>query len=557
MVERTLLSFPSQLQLIERLQHLLYLSSSMVFISGEKGGGKSTLIEQLSNQLPNQTQQAFITLSEPSTVTQVRQQIISQLFEQPLFDADDRLTSSLLLLKEKQSEDVARVVVIDNAHLLPEQILIELAEVIKQKEVITDQEINFILLSDESTNKKIIDSINISVDNQSVATLAFKLAPLSDGEAKQLLNHRFAQVGYSAQVEHKDALTKQLLACQGVPEKILSLATKLSSGQLETKKPLWLKTRFPAILLMLLLVAIAGVLASYLYPLFIKNREQPEALIEEQVKLLEEIQVSEIVTEAQSVAESTELLAGKWSNNKNAIENNQLSVGVADSGERVTIPESEIAVSNKQKTALVIEESQVLEQAEPSVAEESFSIERPTVDINQPKPPQKTVIEAVKPATVIHESALQSVEAITAIESNKQAEVVVLTESSELEESVQVEKRELVREVAQKSQQNNSAFTNPALLLEIKSNIFTLQLSGMSTEKALQEFIKQYQLPRKNVYLYQTLRNGKPWYVVIYGQFKTRQAANLVAKKLPGSLAKLDSWVKKYASVHRDLMLNE
>ncbi|MCP5080054.1 MAG: ATP-binding protein, partial [Psychromonas sp.] len=222
MVERTLISFPSQLQLIERLQHLLYLSSSMVFISGEKGSGKSTLIEQLSNQLPNQTQQAFITLSEPSTVAQVRQQIISQLFDPPLFDADDRLTNSLLILKEKQSEDVARVVVIDNAQLLPEQILIELAEVIKQKAFITDHEINFILLSDESTNKRFIDSINSSVDHQSVSTLTFKLAPLSNGEAKQLLNHRFVQVGYSAQVEHKDALTKQLLACQGIPEKILT-----------------------------------------------------------------------------------------------------------------------------------------------------------------------------------------------------------------------------------------------------------------------------------------------------------------------------------------------
>ena len=72
MVERTLISFPSQLQLIERLQHLLYLSSSMVFISGEKGSGKSTLIEQLSNQLPNKTQQAFITLVEPTSIAQLR-----------------------------------------------------------------------------------------------------------------------------------------------------------------------------------------------------------------------------------------------------------------------------------------------------------------------------------------------------------------------------------------------------------------------------------------------------------------------------------------------------
>ena len=92
----------------------------MVFISGEQGSGKSTLVEQLSNQLPDKTQQAFIRLAEPISAAQIRQKVISQFFEQPLFDADDSLLNSLLLLKKKQTSDIARVMVIDNAQLLPE-----------------------------------------------------------------------------------------------------------------------------------------------------------------------------------------------------------------------------------------------------------------------------------------------------------------------------------------------------------------------------------------------------------------------------------------------------
>ena len=62
MVERTLISLPSQLQLIERLQHIIYLSSSLIFVSGEAGSGKSTLTENVSNALPSDLQQVYISL---------------------------------------------------------------------------------------------------------------------------------------------------------------------------------------------------------------------------------------------------------------------------------------------------------------------------------------------------------------------------------------------------------------------------------------------------------------------------------------------------------------
>ena len=101
MVERLLIALPSQLQLIDRLQHLIYLSSSLIFIAGRKGAGKTVLMEQLSNHLPHATQEAFIHLNEPLPDAHIRQQIITQLFEHPLFDANDSLFSSFVQLQEK------------------------------------------------------------------------------------------------------------------------------------------------------------------------------------------------------------------------------------------------------------------------------------------------------------------------------------------------------------------------------------------------------------------------------------------------------------------------
>ena len=43
-----------------------------------------------------------------------------------------------------------------------------------------------------------------------------------------------------------------------------------------------------------------------------------------------------------SVASATEALAGQWSNNKQGVMDNQLSVGEADKKQRVTISETQL-----------------------------------------------------------------------------------------------------------------------------------------------------------------------------------------------------------------------
>jgi len=525
MVERTLISFPSQLQLIERLQHLLYLSSSMVFISGEQGSGKSTLVEQLSNQLPNNTQQAFISLSEATSAKQMRQLIVSQLFEYPLFDADDTLTDILLLLKKNQEPDIARVIVIDNAKLLPEEFLNELANVIKQKSLLSDSELNFIFLSEEENNRQMVNAINKTQNNQDIATLTFKLAPLNTHEAKQLLNHSFSQVGYSPKIQHKDAMAKQLSNCNGIPEKILSLATELSSGELEFDSPSWFRTRLPAILLMLFLVAIASSLVIYLFPQFIKEKVEVEAIVESSADLPEEIKAVEQVIEVKSEVEPTENLtedvteelAGKWPTKTEQVDDNPLKVGEADSEDRVTLSEQELLVK----------------------------------PIIEPKPPEVKVA----PEVAVTESPVQATDDLPVSDIDEVHEVFVLQELPNKQSVVQVDKT--IPEVMPIESTYEDLFTPVSTLLAINKNMFTLQLSGMSTQKSLQEFIVDHQLPRKDVYLYQTWRDKKPWYVFIYGQFGSRNAAKRAANNLPGSLKGLNSWVKEFTTVHQELQLNE
>ena len=556
MVERTLISFPSQLQLIERLQNLLYLSSSMVFISGEKGSGKSTLVEQLSNQLPDKTQQAFISLVEPTPIAQLRLKIISQLFTQPLFDADDSLFNSLLLLKDKQTATTARVVVIDNVELLPEPLIDELAEVITKKSLLTDNEINFILVGDEIKNNQLINQIKQSPENLSIAALSFKLPPLAINEAQKLLSHSLGQVSYSPKVQHQDALARQLANCQGIPEKILLLATEISSGNFEEDKPSFIKTRLPAIVFMFGLVAIATSLALYLYPKFIKPEVNSEVTIEHEAFFLDEITSTNLMTDEHSVAESTEVLAGQWSKDKKAITDTKLIVGEDDIAERVTITDSQLYEMSQSGSLATIDNG----ETKPEALLKTEAITALETELKNVEASLSDEVSASSATSIADQEEIPNNEGqngdITATEQEPELDTEPAIDIN------QTEPKEINSDVVQPAQAessliNQDVFTDIDVLLEIDPELYTLQLSGLSSEQSLQAFVEKYQLPQKDVYLYKTIRNGDAWYVIIYGQFESRSLAIQAAKNRPTIINKLDTWAKKYATVHQDLTLNE
>ncbi|MCW8996142.1 MAG: SPOR domain-containing protein [Psychromonas sp.] len=98
--------------------------------------------------------------------------------------------------------------------------------------------------------------------------------------------------------------------------------------------------------------------------------------------------------------------------------------------------------------------------------------------------------------------------------------------------------------------------TARAQLLAIAPAHFTLQLAAMTSKDSLLQFAAEHNLPQKEVYIYQTIRAKQIWYVVIFGEYASKQAAESASKKLPGSFANMDSWVRSYQLVHQDLHLN-
>jgi DamX protein len=505
MVVRQLIPLPSQMQLIDRLQHHIYLSSSLIFLSSQAGAGKSSLIEQLTNNLQADTKEAFIKLNSQLSDEQIRQQAIVQLYDNPLFDAQDSLLSSLWLLQEKHNISAPRLIIFDNAHLLSSKLLTELAELIAHKADFGEHEINILLLAEDISSLEMFSTVN-----QLCHCLEFKLEPLSKEESKQLLTHLFQQVGYQHQVQHQDAVARKLIACQGNPGKIIILAEKIIAGKLSYNELSWIKTRLPAILVMFVLLLVAIGLGSYLYPILVTPSQLPSEIDDTLQTTTSSLNTEQPITSVNDdlsthkiTTPTAEQLAGNWHKDVSTeIQQNQLMVGISDP----------VTTDNQPRILVPVDTHEASKQIPDKV------IERENVS-----PIQEQV------------SAEASVEVIT--------------------KPVTLEQLKPIKEPPQKSKLD-SIFTAESELLSIASSHYTIQLSALTSKDSLQRFIDKYKEVGNKLYIYQTVYKNKPRYIVIYGDYDNLLAAKEAAKNMPGSLANLDTWIKKYQLVHQDLQLN-
>ncbi len=83
-------------------------------------------------------------------------------------------------------------------------------------------------------------------------------------------------------------------------------------------------------------------------------------------------------------------------------------------------------------------------------------------------------------------------------------------------------------------------------ILDQEPNHFTLQLLGTQNKSSITQFIKTTKITNK-VAVYQTLRNGKPWYAVIYGSYRTKEDAAQSKKILTSK--KVKPWLRRFDSV--------
>jgi DamX protein len=86
-------------------------------------------------------------------------------------------------------------------------------------------------------------------------------------------------------------------------------------------------------------------------------------------------------------------------------------------------------------------------------------------------------------------------------------------------------------------------------LLKQNPENFTLQLIGVGDAEGVQRFLRAQQLSGDLAY-FQTLRNGKPWFIVVKGVYPSRAAAVAARDSLPARLRQSGVWPRTLGSVH-------
>lgn len=82
----------------------------------------------------------------------------------------------------------------------------------------------------------------------------------------------------------------------------------------------------------------------------------------------------------------------------------------------------------------------------------------------------------------------------------------------------------------------------------------TIQLSAASRSESLAAFAKNHALT--NYWIYETQRNGNPWYVLIMGNYPNSLAAHKAIAELPESIRSNKPWVKTIRQVHKEINQN-
>lgn len=89
-------------------------------------------------------------------------------------------------------------------------------------------------------------------------------------------------------------------------------------------------------------------------------------------------------------------------------------------------------------------------------------------------------------------------------------------------------------------------------LMSWPDNEYTLQLLGVSSAKAADEFIAS-QSNKKDLMLFRSKRAGKDWYVIVTGRFSTSAKARQALPNLPEAQRKAAPWPRDMKAIHSDI----
>lgn len=223
------------------------------------------------------------------------------------------------------------------------------------------------------------------------------------------------------------------------------------------------------------------------------------------------------------------------------------SVGIAyylqsTTEETVTTDIPSVIATSPTETAVVVNPPKETKKADDDVE---------VLDDISIKESETAVIE--QPAKIVEED---SVNPVLASPQSEVADIEQDTQQAPAEEQAPVEE---VSEVGTTKATADTVVTaynfDEEYLMAVDAKKFALMLGGFSQRQSLQRVQTQL-ATTDDLKVYQTIRENKPWYVLLYGDFETRAAANEFVVNNRQQFVGIIPWAKPFQSIQSEIIKN-
>lgn len=105
-----------------------------------------------------------------------------------------------------------------------------------------------------------------------------------------------------------------------------------------------------------------------------------------------------------------------------------------------------------------------------------------------------------------------------------------------------------------KSTNRKDEKTNTAKNAKIGNDRYTIQLSASKSAEGLRKLVKQNNIT--DYHIYETKHKNGTWFILIKGNYSSRDEAHKAMKSLPAALQKDKPWVKSGAAINKEKIAN-
>ena len=499
LTEKSFFNTQSLTKISDSLTHQVQFSDLLLLVEGEHGSGKTSLFRQfIQNDIAN-TKSLSMQAEATDTLVQIQQKMSMHM--QDLGDAN-HLNENL---KSLQMFDQTPLIIMDNSHVLSDTTLQELFRY--QQQLKQDDEVTLKILL--FANVGMSDTIQKITDIQADQIYVQVMPELSPKQLDSFITHRLRSAGYSGEpLLTSNDIQVLLKKCNGTPLEIMHhvapIIDKTIHDQLNPATPSWIKG------LIVTVILLAFFAAAYFYFLFDKTESQPT-----EQSLLTTPPIEETI-----VTEKTDVIDVLESDGK--------------------LSDTEETISPTPVTEEIIEPDVIEIQEPENINIANTRTENITADITE-KPavnlmPAPQVIKEPEPITVIQPKPVQKTPPVKAI---TKAEIKTVVKPAEQINPILLELDKM-------------GLQNAAWLKTQNSQNWTLQLLGARDPETLLKFAQRNQLST-NAAWYKTWLTSKPYYVLVYGSYNSRETARNAINGLPPQLRSLKPWVKSVKSVQQAL----